>query len=543
MTSKVTGGARYERATAAAVEPVEAGSGRYVFVWSASVIARLLRPLAQCLKERHGIETVLLTDNIRSLPSREAHDFDPAAFAEIVAVEDWLRPRSKADLLSAEAMAEAANTLERRLGVNIVEMIRTDRHIGANFVTGAVFPRSRYGTSADFGQSLDIGLRLSAGFEQLLNKYRPLVLLSSAAPIAPASLVRVGMAMGIPMRWFIPSPLEKHFYWTGDVYASPLGLRSAFDTLLATSKARPRGEPLVGDQDDGPRLPTPSRPRLYFAGVHKRATVRYLAFRFYRAIRREVGHHLYRRYRVYGGGYWLGDTLRSIAERWRWTRRILREKPVMDTVPPGLPFVFFPLHLEPEATLMSEAQMADNQLTIVDWLAKTAPPGWYVVIKEHPGSTAPRPKGFWERVRAYPNVIIAATLESAESIIESAKAVADIHGSPGIQAAVSGRPVIAFNRYYAALVMPHVLLATSYEETGAALRKIRDGEIPDVATRRLAGQAFLDAVRECSFEVHDQHLIAGVPGLHKFDLDEVDTLVESLIASLKTEPDAAALVT
>lgn len=516
---------------------LEVSSGGYVFLWSASVFARLLRPLAECLKERYDVKTVLLTDSVQRLPSSKAYDFDPAAFAEIIEVEDWLRPRPITDLPSAKTLADAANALERRLRVNIVDAIRTDRHLGIDFVTGSVFPRSRYGTSAGFGQTLDIALRLCAGFEQLLNQYRPFALLSSASPIAPAALVRVGMATGVPMRMLIPSPLERQFYWTADPYSLPIGLAEKFNTAFAASTEQRESGPFNGEKDEESCLPPPSRAKLYFAEMHKRATLRFLLTRIYGVVRREVGHQVYRRHQVYGR-YWLGGVLWLIVERWWWTRRVLREKPVMGTLPADLPFVFFPLHLEPEATLMSEAQMADHQLIIVDWLSKRVPPGWHIVVKEHPGATTSRPKGFWDRVRAYPNVVVAAALENAEAITQRAQAVADIHGSPGIQAAVSGRPVITFNRNYSALVMPHVLLATSYEETGAVLRKIRDGAIPDEATRRRAGKAFLDAVRECGIPIHDSHLIAGVPGLHKIDPQDVATIAETFMESLKMQPSA-----
>lgn len=181
--------------------------------------------------------------------------------------------------------------------------------------------------------------------------------------------------------------------------------------------------------------------------------------------------------------------------------------------------------------------MADNGLTAIDWLAKTAPPGWHVVIKEHPGATSPRPTGYWERIRAYPNVIVAATLEDPQAIAERAQAVAVIHGSVGAQAAVAGKPVITFSPVFVGLEMPHVLLARSYEQTGQALRAIRDETIPDLASRRRAGRAFLTALEKCGFPIEDGALLRGVAGSGTIDRSDIERLADTLMESL--EPAAA----
>jgi hypothetical protein len=226
------------------------------------------------------------------------------------------------------------------------------------------------------------------------------------------------------------------------------------------------------------------------------------------------------------------ELIRQRIERWFWLRREIKRSPVTTGIPDDTPFVFYPLHIEPEATLMVEAQHADNQLLVIDWLAKATPPGWYVVIKEHPAATSPRPKGFWRQVRAYPNVIVAATFEKALDIVDRSEAVADINGSVGQQAAAIGKPVVAFNKSYIATLMPHVFGVASYDEARKAFRRIRDNELPDLHTRLLAAHAFDQATDDCCFPVLDKAFIEGVPGTSTFDSQEISGLVHSFLASL-----------
>ena len=198
----------------------------------------------------------------------------------------------------------------------------------------------------------------------------------------------------------------------------------------------------------------------------------------------------------------------------------------------GLPYVFFPLHIEPEVAIMSEAQASDQQLTFIEWLAKTVPGGWYVVVKEHPNATTPRPRGFKDRLATIPNVIIAAPLENGEGIAYKAQAVAVINGTLGVQAAIAGVPVITFHRHFQARLMPHVLFADNYDGTRTAIRSIVRGQISPAAERRRAGAAFKAALDDCAFAISNPGLLMGRAGSTKLLPDEVELFASRFLATL-----------
>jgi len=191
------------------------------------------------------------------------------------------------------------------------------------------------------------------------------------------------------------------------------------------------------------------------------------------------------------------------------------------------------LQTEPESNLMAEAPMCDNQLTIIDWLCKAAPAGWSVAIKEHPAALSPKPDGFWKRLRRYPNLVVLPTLASGEAIAARSRVIAVINGTLGLQAAIAGLPVLCFHPHYQGLVVPHVLLAESYRETVMALCRIREGKIPNHDERRRAGQAYSDALDDCSFDLTDDALINGRPGPAMIPESDAALLAETLMRSLE----------
>jgi hypothetical protein len=232
------------------------------------------------------------------------------------------------------------------------------------------------------------------------------------------------------------------------------------------------------------------------------------------------------------GAYSVGDKLIMAFWSWRQSRAMANAPHMLPSVPAGVPTVFFPLTTEPEGSLMVESLACDTQLVPIDWLAKTLPTGWRLLVKEHPVMNLPRPRGFWERIRAYPNVVVLAPTESADAVIDRSAAVAVIGSTVGLQAAARGKPVICFNPNYIATVLPHALTVSSYETTAAALRRVRDDELPPMPERLRAMKAYLDAYANSEFPISEPALLSGHPGKKSPAPELIATLVETFLRSL-----------
>jgi hypothetical protein len=506
-----------------------------IVMFAQSAWAGLYSPMARALRAAHDIDSVLVAPHERRLPNSCLFDFDRRDFREIILWEKMTQPRREAEVGSAASVAERAAELERRLGVDPLQILRGDRILGLDFVVGATFHDAPLGR-ASFLQRLDIVLRLCEAAEALLLRLRPLAIIAYPGSVHTNALVSVGETLGAPMRALWPPRRENYFVWIADRWGRPRNFQRDFADELKRARSEPEG---TSGGTANVALGTPTRVTILRERFRAQATVRALAGRLARQLRKGLPARLRGRGIDYGE-YYLAAKLRQTLEVWGWQRRALREPTVLGSLPADLPFVFFPLHMEPEVTTLVEASAADTQITCIDWLAKTAPAGWHVVVKEHPAQASLRRPGFWEQVRRYPNVIVASTLESAEAIIPRARAVAVINSTVGFQAAMLGLPVLTFHAQYLPRVLPHVWFADSYEGTRCALREIRDGAGPDMAVRQAAIRAFMRTLARSEFAITDPDMLAGRPTRKPLPKEEFERLVEKLLESLADRLPAAA---
>ncbi len=496
-----------------------------IITWYQSVFADLHAPLARSLRERHGIETILFCNRLGNLPDPARYDFDPSAFAEIIDIEPHLYPRPESELPTPAAFAATAARLESRITFSLVDILRVDRHVGIDFVTGADFYRSHFGEVMSWRQKLDIVARLCGFFDALLDRVDAVAIMAPPGDIGRASLVAVAEGRGVPLQLLVQARTGRRFFLARDRHSWPFGLEAAYQRRLAEL---PAGAAAVPPE-------TSQSAKIYMSGIGERGSFLGLARALKQSLRREVGRRLKRR-EIINREYFFRDRLRIDLFQWRFARHIQREAPRFERLPEQQPFVFFPLTVEPEMTLMSEAQMCDNQLTALDWLAKTLPSGWLLLVKEHPSATAPRPSGFWERVRLYPNVEVLAALEPGETVALKAHAVATINGTLGLQAATAGVPLITFHPRYIGTLLPHAFLCRSYEDTQQAMRRLRDEALPPLAERRRAAAALHAALDDLCYPLEDRNLLRGVSGGENVAAEQVAIIADAYARLLVERP-------
>ncbi len=115
------------------------------------------------------------------------------------------------------------------------------------------------------------------------------------------------------------------------------------------------------------------------------------------------------------------------------------------------PFVFYPIHLEPERAVDLYGFPFESQLLIINWLTRGMPRSWKLVCKDHPSmdvtTRAPR---FWRELQNNPKVITVEKGVNSNTIIthKNCKAVATISGTAGLEACMLGVPTILWGRYF-----------------------------------------------------------------------------------------------
>jgi len=502
---------------------------RTIFLMPVVYMSNLLSPLARRLKIEQGFRVVLVVPQKSRLPNSRLFDFDLADFDEVVYCDSMHMPRPHNELPSLGTLTENAGDLEKRTGVRVLQSIRADRMFGIDFVTTSAFHRSHYGRSADYVQTLDIALRLHEFAEGLLDRYQPEAVVGYPGNIFTMPLINLAEARGIPMLMLWPPRRENLHTWITDRWGWMVGLQEAYDEEFPKQlESAPKDEaPPQADEI----IDMPERMRLHMQKMRRSMTVRALLTTCYRMAREGLADRIRGRHFDYGK-YVTTEKIKQVVERWFWRRRIAHEQPVLPTIAKDTRFIFMPLHVEPEASLQVEAQWADNQLAIIGWLAKTAPAGWLVVVKEHPGQPSARINGFWEQLRQMPNVLIAATLEPAEALAARADIVAVVNSTVGLQAALHGKPVITYHKKYIGRLMQHVLFADSYDTTEAAIRRVISGDIPDFTVRRAAGRAYLASFKRFEFPITDPSMLAGRPSREPLPQSEFDLMFRHMLETI-----------
>jgi hypothetical protein len=175
------------------------------------------------------------------------------------------------------------------------------------------------------------------------------------------------------------------------------------------------------------------------------------------------------------------------------TYRGLQVRPDLDA-----PYVFVPLHFQPEASTYPMGWDFIDQELMIRLLAALVPKGWRILVKEHlvtfdPGrrSEMSRLPDFYRELAAIDNVdLVPMELESF-AMIDRARCVATITGTVGLEALIRGKPVITFGpAWYAAC--PGVLDGRDREACRAALGRVAEGYAPDQESVRRFLAAFAE---------------------------------------------------
>ena len=150
------------------------------------------------------------------------------------------------------------------------------------------------------------------------------------------------------------------------------------------------------------------------------------------------------------------------------------------------PFIYFPLHLQPEFSTNPLGGYFRDQLLALEILAASLPAGWEIYVKEHPAQWLLvgtrhhpyRPKDYYHTIARLPAVRLIPTTADSFKLIRQAMATATISGTAGWEAILRGKPALVFGHawYQAA---PGVFKITDPESCRAALAQIKQGGRPD----------------------------------------------------------------
>jgi hypothetical protein len=187
---------------------------------------------------------------------------------------------------------------------------------------------------------------------------------------------------------------------------------------------------------------------------------------------------------------WVRATKQSMAEEAHYSTKATISNP----------YIYFPLHFQPEATTSAKGRNFFRLREAVCFLASALPDGWQLIVKEHPHQwrrLLPRPEGFFAQIAAIPNVQLVHHSSDNQHLVSQARAVACVsHSSITAHAVMRGTPVISLGNSHFRTAPGYFCIETS-EELRSVMHKIASN-LPTRSDEDV--QAFISALEASTFE-------------------------------------------
>lgn len=218
------------------------------------------------------------------------------------------------------------------------------------------------------------------------------------------------------------------------------------------------------------------------------------------------------------------------------TREFFQGRYVREADLAGMRYAFFPLHTEPEVSLLVYGRPYVNQIEIVRMLAMSLPVDMMLVVKEHPWMVGKRSLAAYQKMLDIPRVRFADPALEARTLVKQSDLVAVVTGSVALEAAMLGKPVITFGD------CPYNLLPDSMVRRCADPRHLQvlvQQAIVQNKTDEDALVAYVAAVFETSASVNLYSVLLGKANVHTERnsdyAEEIHKLVKHMMIMLGDE--------
>ncbi len=111
-------------------------------------------------------------------------------------------------------------------------------------------------------------------------------------------------------------------------------------------------------------------------------------------------------------------------------------------------YILFPIHFQPEASTMVQTPFFENQVALIENIAKALPIGCMLYVKDHYAVLGSKHLNFYRRMKKLPNVRLINPYVDSHSLIQGAKVVMTITGTVGWEAIIYNKPVIVFGNVF-----------------------------------------------------------------------------------------------
>lgn len=148
----------------------------------------------------------------------------------------------------------------------------------------------------------------------------------------------------------------------------------------------------------------------------------------------------------------------------KWRRERFINKNLKRELNFDVPFLYFPLQLQPERTILLDSPHYTNQLELISQISRSMPINFKLYVKEHPSQSLHnwRESSFYKKIQSIPNVELFHPSIPSQEILKHCSLVFSINGTSCLEAAFYEKPSIIFDDVLYS-VLPSVFRVKSYE--------------------------------------------------------------------------------
>lgn len=128
-------------------------------------------------------------------------------------------------------------------------------------------------------------------------------------------------------------------------------------------------------------------------------------------------------------------------------RKLYLNKNAKISLPLNHPYVYYPLHMEPDVSTLRIADFYEDQISVIKNIAQSLPIGMILLVKEHPSMRLVgwRNTNFYKQILKLPNVQLIHPSISSENLIKNSALIITIAGTTALEAAFYKKSVIVFS--------------------------------------------------------------------------------------------------
>lgn len=426
-----------------------------------------------------------------------------------VEVGDRLYSVAREPIRDLASVIRRARSIEDELGITINHLSVRDRHLGRGYALGGFYhPRSRISENCNYHQMIAAYVAEFDFWRSEIERFDPdLILNCGEIPW------RLAMKSCRNYRVLAGSRHGGLYQWAHSEYFENPAVEEQFRAIGNSLDPIDQISPYTANAIYVSKFASSIQPATILTdNIRALAQFAYWKIRGYEKAK----------------GYYLRDNIRH-----RWFARSAYKKMTSRTMVTleklkGQPFVYYPLHTEPEAALQGLSPEYTFQLETIVRLARVLPAGILLAVKETQPAIGRRPKDFYDQIADLKNVVLINIEERGVDVVAASAAVATITGTAGLEAAVLGKPVISFGFRNQYGFLTHVFQVRDEDSLRRSVNLALATDF-DFGRAALDGARFLQALKDISFDLLGYDFMQ--PDVVCPEMIEV--LTEALVASVK----------